>query len=46
MGFENFENGDFSSTFEYGGGGGAGPQEHGISQIVQPIVRIMELGVK
>ena len=27
------------------GRGGGGAQEHGISQIVQPIVRIIELGV-
>ena len=41
------KNGDFSylknSNIEYGGGG---PQEHGISQISQPIVRKIELGVK
>ena len=37
------------SNIEYGGGeggGGGGPQEHGISQIVYPIVRIIESGVK
>ena len=43
VGFSTKENGDFSSNIEYGGGG---PQEHAISQIVQPVVRIIELGVK
>ena len=45
--FPGEKNGDFSylknSNIEYGGGG---PQEHGISQILQPIVRKIELGVK
>ena len=43
VGFSTKQNADFSSNIEYGGGGA---QEHGISQIVQPIVRIIELGVK
>ena len=47
VGFSRGKNGDFSclknSNIEYGGGG---PQEHGIFQILQPIVRIIELGVK
>ena len=33
----------FPSTLNMGEGG---PQEHALSQIVQPIVRIIELGVK
>ena len=45
--FPGEKNDDFSylknSNIEYGGGG---PQEHGISQILQPIVRKIELGVK
>ena len=41
--FSTKQNGDFSSNIEYGGGG---PQQHGISQKVQLVVRIMELGVK
>ena len=45
--FQRKKNGDFSylknSNIEYGGGG---PQEHGISQILQPILRKTELGVK
>ena len=45
--FRGEKNGDFcylkNSNIEYGGGG---PQEHGISQILQPIVRKIELGVK
>ena len=45
--FPGEKNGDFSylknSNIEYGRGG---PQEHGISQILQPIVRKIELGVK
>ena len=32
-----------NSNNEYGGGG---PQEHGICQILQPIVKIIKLGVK
>ena len=43
VGFCTKQNGDFSSNIEYGGGG---PQEHALSQIVQPIVKIIELGVK
>ena len=47
VGFSRGKTGDFSylknSNIEYGGGG---PQEHGISQILQPIVRKIELGVK
>ena len=47
VGFSRGKNGDFSylknSNIEYGGGG---PQEHGISQTLQPIVRKIELGVK
>ena len=46
VGFCTKQNGDFSdfsSNTEYGGGG---PQEHALSQIVQPIVRIIEVGVK
>ena len=31
------------TSWEYGGGG---PQEHALSQIVQPIVTIIELGLK
>ena len=45
--FPGEKNGDFSylknSNIEYGGGGS---QEHGISQILQAIVRKIELGVK
>ena len=44
------KNGEFSylknSNIKYGGGGGGGAQEHGISQILQPIVGKIELGVK
>ena len=47
VGFPRGKNGEFSylknSNIEYGGGG---PQEHGISQILQPIVGKIELGVK
>ena len=46
VGFSTKQNADFSSNIKYGGGGGGGAQEKGISQIVQPIVRIIELGVK
>ena len=45
--FPGGKNGDFcylkNSNIEYGGGG---PQEHVISQILQPIVRKIVLGVK
>ena len=44
--FPGGKKGDFcylkNSNIEYEGGG---PQEHGISQILQPIVRKIELGV-
>ena len=47
VGFPTKKKGDFSclknSNIEYGRGG---PQEHHISQIVKPIVRIIELAVK
>ena len=48
VGFSTKQNGDFSCNIEYEEGGGRGhkSKEHGISQMVQPIVRIMELGVK
>ena len=45
--FPGEKKGDFcylkNSNIEYGGGG---PQEHGISQILQPVVRKIKLGVK
>ena len=45
--FPGEKNGDFSylknSNIEYGVGG---PQEHGISHILQPIVKKIALGVK
>ena len=47
VGFPTKQISDFSLNVEYGGGrGGGGAQEHALSLIVQPIVRIIELVVK